>query len=232
MIPTRAPHTHPQRLTLHSSPPSSVSPYSSLIISVFFSVFIKSVPIHHSQNLKTSVISGFLLHSPIIFTWPPIPLQSAFPSISQIAPPLSTCSQGESIVLLEPGSRNCEKSHPTRTTENGTILGAQGSPPFYTKQWKWEATVTSALGSEGNTAEPMLDFHACTSSKGMLGEVWLTSVGQIIFFPGGTFHETLFPLPDNLSQISLTATDLSPVFQSCFFQVPKEPAGQHISYHL
>lgn len=62
--------------------PLSVSPGPPGVIWVF----IKSIPVHHSQKPKTSVTSGFLLYSPTTFTRPPLPLKSAFTSVSQIHP--------------------------------------------------------------------------------------------------------------------------------------------------
>lgn len=148
-------------------------------------------------------------------------------------------------MLLEPVSWSYEKSQPTRTTGNGAILGAQCRPLLLSvcvqSNGGRKPQVTLALEREGNTAEPTLSLHAGIvapyiqqgETGGRLADIHGTD--NLVLWRA--FHETQISSNPSLfkiffSQISPTPTSLSPVFQACFFQVPKIPAGQHISCHL
>lgn len=155
-------HTHLQRLKLNSSSPLSVSSCPSLIMGLHSkcsrSPFTKTENFSHLRfSFPFSYYSHLAINSSQICLYKYI--------LNPSTPPFPSCSEGESVGLLEPVSWGCEKSHP-RTTGNGARLGAQCSPllsPVRTQSnGGGKPQVTLALSREGNAAEPMLNFHVCT----------------------------------------------------------------------
>lgn len=106
-------------------------------------VFIQSVPAHHSQKLKTSVISGFLLHSPTIVIGhqflPNLPLQVYLESIHSSFSQLLRRWVSRATGACELGLWKEPSKDYREWGQVGGSVFASALTGLYTKQWGREA---------------------------------------------------------------------------------------------